>query len=155
MKRALVSVGLLLLSCSAALAAATPRSPDLQSFLKLLRNSGPSPAPIQAASRKGDGSGGVTANAYCEANCGSYSVNCSGGSCSAADRDCNVGQGGYVQCDGGTPIYCSPGCNCSNGSEDWRDGGCCQGGYQKWQIYECVDGNWQHASTYCDSVSCY
>ena len=152
MKRDLISVGLLLLSCSAALAA--PRSPDLQSFLKFLRNGGPSPAPIQAASRKGDGPGGVTANAYCEANCGSYSVNCSGGSCSAADRNCDTGQGGYVQCDG-APIYCSPGCNCSNGSQDWRDGGCCPGGWQKWRVYECVDGGWQLVDTVCDPVSCY
>ena len=155
MKRVLVSVGLLLLSCCAALAAPVPRSPDLQSFLAALRDGGLSPAPIQAASRKGDGSGGVTANAYCEANCGSYSVNCSGDFCAAADRNCDTGQGGYVQCDGGTPINCSPGCNCSNGSQDWRDGGCCQGGYQKWRVYECVDGNWDLIDTVCDPVSCY
>jgi hypothetical protein len=152
MKRAIVSVGLLLLSCSAALAAATPRPPDLQAFLTHLRNG---PTPIQAASKKGDGPGGVTANAYCEANCGSYSINCSGGSCSAADRNCDTGQSGFVQCDGGPPTYCSPGCNCANGWQDWRDGGCCQGGWQKWQIYECVDGGWQHIDTYCDSVSCF
>lgn len=154
MKRALVSVGLLLLSCSAALAA--PRSPDLQSFLKILRNGGPSPASIQAASRKGDGPGGVTANAYCEASCGAYgSVNCSGGSCSAVDRNCGAGQPGYVVCDG-VPTYCSPGCGiCWEGSFDWRDGGCCQGGYQKWRVYECIDGGWELVDTVCDPVSCY
>lgn len=154
MKRAIVSVGLLLLSCSAALAATTTQPPDLQSFLKLLRNSGSSPTPMQAASRKGSGPGGVTSNAYCEANCSPYSnVSCSGGTCSAADRNCSAGQQGFVQCDGNYS-YC-PACGCPEGWVDYRDGGCCQGGYQKWQVYECISGTWQHVDTVCDPVSCF
>ena len=156
MKRAIVSVGLLLLSCSAAFAASTPRSPDLQTFLALLKSGGPTP--IQAAS-KGGGLGGVVANAYCQANCYPYSnVSCSGATCSSVDRNCGAGQQGYVQCDG-VPTFCPAECggggNCQEGSSYYQDGGCCHGGYQKWLYYECIEGNWQQTDTICDSVSCY
>lgn len=148
MRRALVSIGLLLLGCSPALA-----SSDLASFLDSLSSSGSCPAPLETAAGKDD-PGGITAFAYCEANCSPYSsVSCSGGTCSAVDRNCSAGQRGYVQCDG-APTYCPP-CGCSEGAVEWRDGGCCQGGYLKYLIYECISGVWEHVDTFCDSVSCF
>lgn len=146
MRKAFVAFGLLVL-CTSAVSASPP--PDLDSFLNSLRSG---PSSIQTAASK-DGPGGITAFAYCQASCGSYSVSCSGGTCSSVDRNCAAGQQGYVQCDG-APTYCAS-CGCNEGWVDWRDGGCCQGGWQKWQIYECINGNWEHVDTYCDSVSCF
>ena len=46
---------------------------------------------------------GLNAKAYCQASCGPYpAINCSGQTCSAADRNCATGQVGYVSCDGVT-----------------------------------------------------
>lgn len=150
MTRVLVVSGLLLL-CTSAVSAAPP--PDVASFLSSLNSS--CATPMQTAAGKKDGPGGITAFAYCSANCGGYSVSCSGGTCSAVDRNCAVGQQGYVQCDGAT-TYCSPSCGvCNEGWVEWRDGGCCQGGYQKYHVYECINGAWSHVDTFCDSVTCF
>jgi hypothetical protein len=147
MRRALVSIGLLLLFCSPALAAP---SPDLESFLQSLNSICSSP--IQTAARKDD-PGGITAQSYCEADCGPYgSVSCSGDTCSAVDRNCAAGQRGYVQCDGAT-TYC-PTCGCPEGWVEWRDGGCCSGGRQRYLEYECISGVWEHTGTSC-SGSCF
>jgi len=151
MRRAFVSIGLLLLCCTPALAA--PPS-NLAAFLKSLNAGGSCPAPIQTASVQGaakkDPGGGVTANAYCSASCGSYSINCSGGSCSAADRNCAGGQRGFVQCDGAY-TYC-PVCSCPEGELDYRDGGCCPGGLQKTKVYECINGVWVLSYTDCSGI---
>ena len=153
MRKAFIAIGLLVL-CSAAVSASP--SPELASFLDSLGASGSCPNPIQTAS-KGGGSGGITAFGYCEANCSPYSkVSCSGGTCSSVDRNCSAGQRGYVQCDGVTtycPVCPTPGCN--EGWVEYRDGGCCQGGYQKWHVYECIGGAWQNVDTFCDPVSCF
>ena len=151
MTRALAVFGLLLLITSA-VSASPP--PDVASFLNSLNGS--CAAPMETAAGKKDGPGGITAFAYCSANCGGYSVSCSGGTCSAVDRNCGAGQQGYVQCDGAT-TYCSPVCGavCNEGWVEWRDGGCCQGGYQKYRIYECINGAWVNVDTFCDSVTCF
>lgn len=147
MRKAFVAVVLLVLS-SSTVSAAPP--PDLPSFLSSLGSS--CAAPVQAAAGK-DGPGGITAFAYCSADCGSYSVSCSGGTCSGVDRNCAAGQQGYVQCDGVT-TYC-PACGCNEGWVEWRDGGCCQGGYLKYLVYECINGSWSHVDTFCDSITCF
>ncbi len=149
MTRALVVSGLLLL-CTSAVSASPP--PDAASFLNSLNGS--CAAPMQTAAGKKDGPGGITAFAYCSASCGGYSVNCSGGTCSGVDRNCAAGQRGYVQCDGAT-TYCPVCSGCNEGWVEWRDSGCCGGGYREFEIYECIDGSWQHVDTFCDSVSCF
>ena len=152
MRRAFLSIGLLLLCCTPALAAPPA---DLAAFLKSLDASGACPSPIQtaavqSAAAKKDPGGGVIANAYCSASCGSYSINCSGGTCSAADRNCAAGQRGFVQCDGAY-TYC-PVCNCQEGAIDYRDSGCCLGGQLKTKIYECINGVWVLIDTECGGV---
>lgn len=65
------------------------------------------------------------AKSYCRASCGSgspVSTECSG-TCSATDRNCAIGQRGYVQC-GSTITYCASPCPSSCGSDSYCDTNC-------------------------------
>lgn len=58
------------------------------------------------------GRGLTPTESNCSANCGSgSSVSCSGPSCSAVDRNCDIGQRGYCTGSGGT-TYCPEECYC-------------------------------------------
>lgn len=101
----------------------------------------------------------MAATAFCQASCSPYSsVSCSGSSCSAVDRNCSVGQRGYVQCDGNY-TYC-PACfvaQCLNGAEEWVNWGCCCGApvaKQNHRLRVCVNGSWQYTNSYSCYSSC-
>lgn len=154
MKRVIVSIGLLLLCSSAALAENinAASAPDLPSFLSSLRASG-CPIPNETADRKD--LGGVTAQSVtCTADCGAYpAVSCTtSGTCSAVDRNCSVGQRGYVECNGAY-TYC-PVCECPEGAVIYEDGGCCIGGRQKTLEYTCIGGSWERTGMTCGG-SCF
>jgi hypothetical protein len=94
------------------------------------------------------------APAYCIADCNPHTdVDCTGSSCTAVDRNCSVGQRGYVQCDGQAKIWC-PTCSgipcgqCTDG--DFRSikvGGCCSQGGQDREIQQCQNGCWVTTGT--------
>lgn len=74
-----------------------PPNPDLARFLQSL--SSESAFAVQVSE---------IPEAYCQASCGAgatpVEVTC--GSCIAVDRDCSVGERGYVQCSGQARQYC-------------------------------------------------
>jgi hypothetical protein len=43
---------------------------------------------------------------------------------------------------------------CPEGQIIIEDGGCCIGGRQRWERYQCINGVWEHISTSC-SGSCF
>ena len=133
MKTITVSIGLLLL-CTSASFASPPAAPALFS------SGGSCPAPLLAAAS--EDRGGVTTQGTCTANCaGGCTVSCTGQSCWALD-------GQYVQCDG-VNTYCPSSCGCQEGAVQWYDGGCCVGGLQKTNVYECRSGVWVKVDTMC------
>lgn len=59
---------------------------------------------------------------FAGASCGSYSITCTGNnsttSCSAADRNCDIGERGHVTCDGVTTWCNEPCVNCDQLEQD-------------------------------------
>ena len=141
MKLFFVPIALLLL-CTSASFASPPAAPALFSSLG---SGGSCPAPMLAAA--GQDRGGITTQSTCTANCtGGCTVSCTGQSCWALD-------GQYVQCDG-VNTYCPTTCGCQEGAVQWYDGGCCVGGLQKTNVYECRSGKWVIVDTMCGGT-CY
>ncbi len=111
---------------SPALAAADPAraAPD-RGFLAFL-NALQAPVPMAAAAKGKDPSGGVSAMSLCSAtaSCGSdpglyCEDNIDPANCTGVDRNCSVGQQGYVSCNGVT-TWCPNDCDgCPAG---WCDG---------------------------------
>lgn len=152
MRRVIISIGLLLLWSSAGLpvgayAAASPPA-DLESFLSSLRARDSSPRPTQTSASRGRRNI-TTKDVTCITDCGPYGqLTCTtSGSCTAVNRNCSVGQQGYLNCNG-SYRYC-PVCPCIEG--DWRQssGGCCPGGQQEVNEYMCINGQWELIATNC------
>ena len=152
MKRAIVSIGLLLLCSSAALAEkVNAPSADLASFLSSLRDTGSCPTPTATAARKGLRS--ITAQSVtCTAHCSPYTdVTCTvEGSCSAVDRNCGAGQQGYIVCNGAY-TYC-PACACIENDMKWVEAGCCSGGRLRTKEFTCINGVWTLTGISCDGT---
>lgn len=102
--------------------------------------------------------------ATCSEDCnGLPNISCSGSVCTAVQRNCDIGERGYVTCDGNT-TFCAEDCSgggsteCDDGEFDIvRTGQCCDcstGGEVR-EFYQCVDGQWVLQSSSCGpSGSC-
>jgi hypothetical protein len=90
---------------------------------------GPAPAKMMfAASKPQPPSGGVGAMATCTANCESGIVQCTGDTCSGADRNCAVFERGHVTC-GSTTTWCPTACTsdyCYNCAQNSTCYDCCR-----------------------------
>lgn len=89
--------------------------------------------------------GGITAQATCQANCGDLIIQCDGDTCSAADRNCSVGQQGFVECDGDRtycPDSCCP-CGACGTTRLSDTGQCCSNNLRLQEIQECTTSGWQ------------
>lgn len=85
------------------------------------------------------------------ANCSPYTnVSCSSGTgtCVAVDRNCSIGQRGYVNCNGVT-TFC-PACDaCIEGSlRNVLTGECCDNGSKEKQQQQCINGAWIPTGVY-------
>jgi hypothetical protein len=92
----------------------------------------------------------VTCSVDCDGN-GSEETSCTGSSCSAVERNCSIGQRGYVKC-GTTYTYC-PICPCTEGQiRRIPTGNCCDcywnPGVEK-DVEKCVNGVWVYQHTSC------
>jgi hypothetical protein len=98
---------------------------------------------------------------FCFEDCDGYpDVSCSGEVCQAVNRNCSIGQRGYVTCDGVT-TFCAP-CEppvCDDGT--WwfdRTGQCCNcftSGGEVIDRYKCIGGQWVLQSSNCGpSANC-
>lgn len=113
------------------------------------------PLPVELA-----GLGDPIAPADCTAQCGGGSpVSCWGNSCSAEDRNCSIGQRGFVECDG---VYtlCNPACpgsQCEEGTWRFLTGDCCPEveGTAERTSQKCINGQWVTQNVFCGpSPSC-
>jgi hypothetical protein len=96
-------------------------------------------------------------NCPATANCGnSSSVSCASGitgSCQAVDRNCLIGQRGYVTCNGVT-TYCSA-CLCTEGAtRNLPTGSCCDEGGGEKEQQVCSNGLWVYTGNYICSGPC-
>ena len=92
------------------------------------------------------------------ADCGQFSdVSCttsvSGATCQGVDRDCGIGERGYVRC-GSSYSYCPPcGAVCEDGDVDLVSTSfCCTAepvSEQLHRLYRCVNGQWQFSHNLC------
>ncbi len=83
--------------------------------------------------------------ATCTADCGADpDVSCSGSSCTAVDRNCAIGERGYVSCTSET--WCPTPCPvCNDGETRWIDtGGCCKSFLAQRDYQRCIGGQWVH-----------
>lgn len=92
------------------------------------------------------------------ANCSPYSaISCassnSGDTCQGVDRNCSVGQRGYVRC-GSSYTYC-PVCLCTEGSfrYTWTGYCCYEGGREKYEE-QCVNSQWLPTGVWVCSGPC-
>jgi hypothetical protein len=103
------------------------------------------------------GLGDPIAPAYCIADCAPHvDVDCTGSTCTGVDRNCAVGQRGYVQCDQEAKIWCPscdpdpPGTECTDGEWDIVQTGSCCGSRTSWkEFYQCQNGYWVLTGTNC------
>ena len=107
--------------------------------------------------------GGPIKPDYCFEDCDALpDISCSGNTCIAVNRNCSIGERGYVTCDGNT-TYCSQPCGdpppeCEE--DDFRivrTGQCCdcQYGGEVAHFQQCQNGQWVTQSTNCaPSSSC-
>lgn len=110
---------------------------------------GMTPAPLDLFA-----TGTSATRCYISVSCGSYSINCSvaGSSCSGADRNCAIGQRGFVTCNGAT-TWC-PICACTDGEYRWLEGGCCSG-QLKHKEQVCEGGVWKNTGYFECNGSCF
>jgi hypothetical protein len=106
--------------------------------------------------------GGPIKPDFCFEDCDTHpDVSCSGDVCTAVNRNCAVGERGYVTCDGNTtfcPLCSEPPPECEEGTFDIvRTGQCCDcstGGEVR-EIYKCINEQWVLQSSGCGpSPSC-
>ena len=91
--------------------------------------------------------------ATCTADCGSDpDVSCTGSICTAVDRNCAIGERGYVSCPSET--WCASPCPvCTDGQSRFVDTGNCCKDFLKQQDYQvCVNGQWAHQYYSCAYV---
>lgn len=130
------------------------------------------PAPVECANAAVDqvlapilvaGIGDPIPPDFCFEDCDGYpDVSCSGSVCTAVNRNCSIGERGYVTCDGNT-TFCSPACEpepeCEEGTiQVTSTGQCCDcyttGGEEKYRE-KCINGQWVLQSVFCrPSSSC-
>ena len=118
----------------------------------------PAPDPILMAALEAEiFGGGVSADSLCSAaaDCSpDPSISCSTSveeeSCQAVDRDCSVGQTGYVRC-GSNYTYCPTPCaECTEGHiQDFNTGFCCANNRQELYRETCVGGVWVFTGYIC------
>jgi len=105
----------------------------------------------------------IGSRATCTADCYPFTdVTCSaGGTCTAVDRNCGVGEPGHVTC-GSQTTYC-PACQCTDGQVRYTGSSECCCNYddpdnpraQKKVIEEtCINGVWQVTDVACDGQYC-
>jgi len=102
-----------LLLTAAASAAGPAAAQPAATAPDLARCSTAAPAQSEALPALGTPEPQPAASCYVSVDCGSTTVDCSGSTCYGVDRNCNTGEPGYVQCNGGSPEYC-PECICHN-----------------------------------------
>jgi hypothetical protein len=106
--------------------------------------------------------------ATCTASCSPYlTVTCSYTSpstCTAADRNCAIGQSGFVKC--GTSVFpCTPPCDeepppveCEGGAQEggitYYETGFCCAGRTEYEKFRCTSGQWVSQGTVCMSPFC-
>lgn len=103
--------------------------------------------------------GGVTAQAYCQADCDGLLISCWGGTCSAADRNCSTGQQGYIECDG-VYTFCHQGpctsCPCGTcGTLRWfQTEDCCPNNLHVMEERRCTTSGWVNTGNTDCLVEC-
>ncbi len=149
-------LALVMLALPAAGAEPACSEPDLAWLLSpppLPSDLAPTPIPIDLSTERRQG---PFVRCSATALCTPYaSVSCSNGSgtCVAVDRNCGVGQRGYVTCNGAT-TYC-PICGCPEGEYQWVWGGCCGGGKNKSREQVCQNGVWVNTGVIECEGSCF
>jgi hypothetical protein len=109
-----------------------------------------STAPLTGAPLGEECKGGSAFESHCTADCGDYpDVSCDGASCSAVNRNCSVGQQGYVVCDS-SYTYCPECPECTNGEymcdvTDWE----CWPGRWETDVYKCINEHWVFQYSTC------
>lgn len=101
--------------------------------------------------------GGITAQSCrVEVDCESKTIFCEGGSCEGQDRDCSVGNRGYVECDGDRDYCPNSCCPCGPcGSTRLSDTGlCCGNNLKLWDIQTCTLSGWQDTGDTTCLVEC-
>lgn len=94
----------------------------------------------------------------CIADCGSDpDVSCNTtGTCTAVDRNCDVNQRGYVDCNGSVTYClntCVPPFVCNEGDIRYVDtGGCCKQTLKKESFQRCINNQWVHQYYTCAPV---
>jgi hypothetical protein len=106
-----------------------------------------------ALASTGSRPGGGQITAFCQANCASGTVSCSGSVCSAYNRNCPYEQG-HVVCDGAY-TWCPTSCpECTNGQILWEPTGACCDGLTEKDKYKCISETWVYQGTFCKPPIC-
>lgn len=118
----LVVCALLLLSVAAYAAPAPSPAPLSDAALAAILGA-PQGATSCAKPQRAAPYGGLNLKAFCEVQCPSGTVSCTGNpTCNAVNRDCSILEAGHVTCNGQS-TYCTPAC-CSTGTP--QEKACCR-----------------------------
>lgn len=106
-----------------------------------------SPSACEATSTPGPAWTETAATVTCSADCGSSMISCTGFNCTAVERNCAIGEPGYVACNNGEEVVTCPSCpECTEGDLRRELSGCCCWLPQpkgRWAAEVCVNGHWQ------------